>query len=272
MACHNLGDSSWSGEHHHIRCNGNPAVVSEHNIRVRWERWSPWTATSVRVSHGEAPGPKNRLNWPSRLGVCIGLTTHYCKNMTVTETATNIPNNNLVEREPSFTETMTCTGETHQEASTSKTLLTTKTKTRIGTWNIRTLFEASRCAQVNREMHRYNLKILGLCETRWTQSGKTTLSSGDTLLYSGQEDGQPHMYRVGLMMTPDVTQSLLSWTPVSPRILTARLNSNARNVTIIQCYAPTNIAHSNDKEEFYDQLQAIIDNVPKRDMKILVGT
>jgi len=36
--------------------------------RVRWERWSPWTATSVRVGHEEAPGPKNRLNWPSRLG------------------------------------------------------------------------------------------------------------------------------------------------------------------------------------------------------------
>jgi len=92
-------------------------------------------------------------------------------------------------------------------------------------------------------------------------------------LDSGQEDGQPHMYMygVGLMMIPDVTQSLLSWTPVCPRILTARCNSKARNVTIIQCYAPTNIAHPNDKEEFYDQFQAIIDNVPKRDIKILMG-
>ena len=45
-----------------------------------------------------------------------------------------------------------------------------------------------------REMHRYNLKILGLCETRWNGSGRTRLTSGDTIIYSGQEEGQPHMY------------------------------------------------------------------------------
>ena len=137
---------------------------------------------------------------------------------------------------------MTCTGESLREASAPMTLLTTKTKTRIGTWNIRTLYTAGKTAQVCQEMHRYKLKILGLCETRWTGTGRTKLTSGDTILYSGYEEGQPHMHGVGLLMTPEATKSLLSWLPVSPRILTARFNSKGRKVTILQCYAPTNTA------------------------------
>ena len=71
-------------------------------------------------------------------------------------------------------------------------------------------------------------------------------------------------------MTPEATQALLSWEPVSPRILTARFNSKGRRVTIIQCYAPTNMADIEDKIHFYQQIQPAIGKVPARDMKILI--
>ncbi len=175
----------------------------------------------------------------------------------------------MVEEGSSFVEPMTWTGESLREASTPTTLL--KTKTRIGTWNIRTLYEAGKSAQVSRERLRYNLKILGLCETRWTGSGQTRLTSGDTIIYSGQAEGQPHVHGVALLMSQEAAQSLLSWEPVSSRIITARFNSKGRKVTILQCYAPTNTADIADKEEFYEILQATIDKVPERDLKILMG-
>ena len=162
-------------------------------------------------------------------------------------------------------------GESLREASAPTTLLTTKTKTRIGTWNIQTLYEAGKSAQVCSEMQRYNLKILGLCETRWTGTGRTRLTSGDTIFYSGYEEGQPHMHGVALLMSPEATRALLSWEPVSPRIITARFNSRGRKVTILQCYAPTNTSSLESKEEFYEQIQATMDKIPKRDLKILMG-
>ncbi|KAH3721162.1 hypothetical protein DPMN_064079 [Dreissena polymorpha] len=47
---------------------------------------------------------------------------------------------------------MTHAGESIQEASPPTSLLTTKAKTRIGTWNIRTLYESGKSAQVAREI------------------------------------------------------------------------------------------------------------------------
>ena len=47
--------------------------------------------------------------------------------------------------------------------------------TRIGTtivaWNIRTMNKAGKATMIANEMKRYKLGILGLCETRWIQSG-----------------------------------------------------------------------------------------------------
>ena len=120
-------------------------------------------------------------------------------------------------------------------------------------------------------MHKFNLKILGLCETRWNGCGRTRLASGDTIIYSGQDEDQQHQYGVALLMTPEAKQALLSWTPVSSRILTARFNSKGRKVFVIQCYAPTNTADDEVKDEFYEKLQSVIEQAPRRDVKILMG-
>jgi exonuclease III len=56
---------------------------------------------------------------------------------------------------------------------------------------------------------------------------------------------------------------------VSSRILTARFQSKGGKVIIVQCYTPTNKAEIEEKENFYEQIQAIIDKLSKRDMTIL---
>ena len=77
--------------------------------------------------------------------------------------------------------------ESQKEAMMSTPLLTPKATTLFGTWNVRTMYEAGKCAQIAAEMTAYNLSILDLCETRWLESGCIQLSTGQTVLYSGHD-------------------------------------------------------------------------------------
>jgi exonuclease III len=63
----------------------------------------------------------------------------------------------------------------------------------------------------------------------------------------------------------------MEWEAINERIMTARFHGRFRNVTIIQCYAPTNNAEEGTKEQFYNKLQHTIDKQPKGDIKVLMG-
>ena len=43
------------------------------------------------------------------------------------------------------------------------------------------------------------------------------------------------------------------------------------NITMVQAYAPTSDYDDNEIEEFYDQLQNVIDQTPKKDILVVQG-
>ena len=62
---------------------------------------------------------------------------------------------------------MTGNSESLREAADTKMeVLTTKYKTRVGFWNVRTMYEIGRLAQVTSELIRYGLTLLGISECR----------------------------------------------------------------------------------------------------------
>ena len=84
---------------------------------------------------------------------------------------------------------MTDTSESHMEASSMKTsLLDTKTKLQIGAWNVRTMFDTAKTAQVINEIKSYKLHILGISESRWTSFGRHVTPTGETILHFGRDD------------------------------------------------------------------------------------
>ena len=92
-------------------------------------------------------------------------------------------------------------------------------------------------------------------------------ATGEMVLYSSKANANDiHEMGVGFIFTREASASSMEWEPVSARIVTARFHSRWRNVSIILCYAPTNTAELEVKEEFCEQVQAVMDKVPKREI------
>ena len=61
-------------------------------------------------------------------------------------------------------------------------LLSPKVCVKIGQWNVRTMFERGKCAQVVKEMRRYGISILGVSEMRSAREGDPD-TLGDAFIY-----------------------------------------------------------------------------------------
>ena len=87
--------------------------------------------------------------------------------------------------------------------------------------------------------------------------------------YTGRDD-DVHQSGVAIIMSKKVAQCLDSWRPISDRIVEARF-SRLIKTTVIQVYAPTKEADDEVKDDFYEQLQKIVDKVPRHDMLLVIG-
>ena len=130
------------------------------------------------------------------------------------------------------------------------------------------MFTVGKAAQVAREMERYRLDLTGISEIRWTGAGRIKMRNGYTMIYAGDESEHQ---RVAIMMSQDTQKSLIAWTAVSSRTITARFYSRFKNATVIQVYAPTNESTDDEKDYFYDHLQATFDTYNRHDVVIIKG-
>ena len=204
----------------------------------------------------------------------MGLTSQLHQNTIVKETntlnANNINPGESTTYEQVIPDSMIPAGQSREEArGLMNGVLHPKLNIRIASWNVRTMFESSKQAQITKEMDSYHISILGVSEARWTGNGLKNTDSGHTIIYSGCED--QHMHGVAIIMNKMASKALIEWKPISERMIRARFDSKYCKATIIQVYAPTNEKDDDVKADFYNVLNSEIQKTPKHDMLMVIG-
>lgn len=99
-----------------------------------------------------------------------------------------------------------------------------------------TMYREGASAQVAREMEGY--KLWRISECRWTVPRRMRTASGQTIIYSGNEE--LHEEGVVIMISRQAVKSLMEWTPISNITITARNYTSCKRVAMIQGYASHN--------------------------------
>ena len=116
---------------------------------------------------------------------------------------------------------------------------------------------------VKQEMARVNVDILGMSELKWTGIGEFN-SDDHYVYYCGQESLRRN--GVPIMVNKRVQNAVLGCNLKNDRMISVHVQGKPFNVTVILVYAPTTNAEEVEVEQFYDDLQDLLELIPKKKM------
>ena len=105
-----------------------------------------------------------------------------------------------------------------------------------------------------------NVDILGISELEWTGMGEFN-SADHYIYYCGQESLRSN--GVAIMVNKRVRNAVLGCSLKNDRMVSVRFQDKPFNVTVIQVYAPTTDAEEAKLDQFYEDLQDLLELTSK---------
>lgn len=139
----------------------------------------------------------------------------------------------------------------------------------FATWNVRTLNKEGALKSLLPELIKYKIAIAAIQETKWHNKGISDLRS-HSVFFSGK-DGGKREFGVAFVVNKAYKQAILDFKPVNERLCVIRIKTRLHNVSLINAHAPTEDKAEQIKEDFYIKLDAVYDQIPSNDIKILLG-
>ena len=136
-----------------------------------------------------------------------------------------------------------------------------------GTWNVRSMNQG-KLEVVKQEMIRVNINILGITELRWTGMGEFN-SDDHYVYYCGQESLRRS--GVAIIVNKRVRNAVLGCSIKNDRMISVYFQGKPFNVVVIQVYTPTSNAKEAEVEQFYEDLQDLLELAPKKDVIFIIG-
>ena len=110
-------------------------------------------------------------------------------------------------------------------------------------------------------MARVNIDILGINELKWTGMGEFN-SDDHYIYYCGQES----LRRNGVAITVNkrVQNAVLGCSLKNDTMISVHFQGKPFNITVIQVYAPTSNTEEAETEQFYEDLQDLLELIPPK--------
>ena len=147
------------------------------------------------------------------------------------------------------------------------TALKNKTELKVGTWNVRTLFQSGKLENLKKETVRCNINIMGVSEVRWKGAGKITTDK-HTFVYSG---GEVHERGVGMLIDQATAKYMMGYWALSDRVMLVKFRGKPFDISVIQVYAPTTDADSDEIDSFYEKVDAAMSQCKSQDVVLVMG-
>lgn len=153
--------------------------------------------------------------------------------------------------------------------SRSASIDCSRLRRRIGTWNVRSMFQAGKIHNTIKEMQRLSISVLGISEMRWPKQGRCTIDEY-TVYYSG-EGNDRHQSGVALIVNKEIEKAIIQCTPISDRLIVLKVQAQPFNLNIVQVYAPTAECEEEKIEKFYNDLDWTMRQLKRNEVTILMG-
>jgi len=138
------------------------------------------------------------------------------------------------------------------------------------TENLQEMSDARKTAVINNELLRLQVDIATLQETRLADSG--SLRERDyTFFWQGKATSEPREHGVGFAVKNSLLKMIEPGEGGTERILSLRLQTTDGPVNLVSVYAPTLYSTQEAKDQFYDELQAVIQRIPDTEQLLLLG-
>ena len=121
---------------------------------------------------------------------------------------------------------------------------------------------------VKQVMASMNVDILGISELKWTGMGEFN-SDDHYIYYCRQESLRRNV--VAIMVNRRVQNAVLGCILKNDRMISVRFQGKPFNITVIQVYAPMSNAEEAEVEQFYEDLQDLLELTPKKDVIFIIG-
>ena len=136
---------------------------------------------------------------------------------------------------------------------------------RVGTLNVGTMNGKGR--ELADVMERRKVDILCVQETKWKGSKARNIGGGFKLFYHGS-DGRRN--GVGVILKEDYAGRVLEVRRMSDRVMSVKLEVEGMVINVISAYAPQVGCELEEKEEFWSELDEIMESVP-REERVVIG-